>query len=524
MPAIPDLVAALPECYQPVFGHEELSRYTSRACHDRLALLERVTLAMRECLGRPPRLLDLGCAQGFMTLSLARHCERVVGVDMRDANVALCRALAREADLGHASFKQGTIQSAIAEVKDGEFDLVLGLSVFHHIGHADGADRARQLLTELSARSNAALLLEFAVREEGVYWAKSLPEHPEDWLADIPFHDRLAIHSTRLSAVPRPLYFASDAYWFCDGVVERFRSWQARPRSPTDDHRRARPRRIYYFSDRHFLKWYDGRGDADGAMDNFKDYERELTAIRHRLPDDYKADYVPALLGANRGDDRAWVLYARIAGETAAERMQRGAPVDIPGILAGTLDALCRLESAGLYHDDIRTWNIFLREPDDTVVPIDFAAIDRIPRDCAWPQNVFLSFLVFANELGNRHRDFRMALRAPWMAPTWSNDPVAARFLSVLWSTPHTRWSFAFFRETLRAARGAPADGPQPVVDAANMTLWMRAMEVWHTQVIDVQMATRWRNAYKHLAGTPVIRQLLWLRRRLRGVADPVDE
>lgn len=58
-------VAALPEKYQPIFGHPELSEGSSRGCEDRFVLIRECARRLQGELGRPLRVLDLGCAQGF---------------------------------------------------------------------------------------------------------------------------------------------------------------------------------------------------------------------------------------------------------------------------------------------------------------------------------------------------------------------------------------------------------------------------------------------------------------------------
>lgn len=58
-------VAALPEKYQPIFGHPELSEGSSRGCEDRFVLIRECAQRLQGELGRPLRVLDLGCAQGF---------------------------------------------------------------------------------------------------------------------------------------------------------------------------------------------------------------------------------------------------------------------------------------------------------------------------------------------------------------------------------------------------------------------------------------------------------------------------
>ncbi len=59
------LVSRLPEVYQPIYGHPELSEHASRATEDRFEDIRRVYEVLSDHLGRPLRVLDLGCAQGF---------------------------------------------------------------------------------------------------------------------------------------------------------------------------------------------------------------------------------------------------------------------------------------------------------------------------------------------------------------------------------------------------------------------------------------------------------------------------
>lgn len=63
--SLPQLVFDLPEIYQAIYGHPEMSQSTSRACIDRLDKIAEVHDVLARQLGRPLRVLDMGCAQGF---------------------------------------------------------------------------------------------------------------------------------------------------------------------------------------------------------------------------------------------------------------------------------------------------------------------------------------------------------------------------------------------------------------------------------------------------------------------------
>lgn len=66
-----ELVNALPEFYQPIYGHGEWDDKPLRNCKDRLLIIEKIYDDLSKKLERPLRVLDLGCAQGFFSLSLA---------------------------------------------------------------------------------------------------------------------------------------------------------------------------------------------------------------------------------------------------------------------------------------------------------------------------------------------------------------------------------------------------------------------------------------------------------------------
>lgn len=62
------LVSELPEIYQTIFGHPEWDGEAVRDCHERLALITKQYDHLSRELGRPLRVLDLGCAQASSAL------------------------------------------------------------------------------------------------------------------------------------------------------------------------------------------------------------------------------------------------------------------------------------------------------------------------------------------------------------------------------------------------------------------------------------------------------------------------
>lgn len=66
-----ELVEALPEFYQPIYGHSEWDDKPLRECKDRLPAIKKVYDALSKKLQRPLHVLDLGCAQSFFSMHIA---------------------------------------------------------------------------------------------------------------------------------------------------------------------------------------------------------------------------------------------------------------------------------------------------------------------------------------------------------------------------------------------------------------------------------------------------------------------
>ena len=71
MTKLESAVNALPEFYQPIYGHQELNSSAARNCYDRLDGVKKVCTALSHELKRPLRILELGCAQGFFSMNMA---------------------------------------------------------------------------------------------------------------------------------------------------------------------------------------------------------------------------------------------------------------------------------------------------------------------------------------------------------------------------------------------------------------------------------------------------------------------
>jgi O-antigen chain-terminating methyltransferase len=453
LPELKTLVDALSEVYQPIYGHSELSRFEPRSCEERLQQIVKVHDALARHLQRPVRVLDLGCAQGWFSLHLAHAGAQVLGIDYQAANINVCNMLVLENRHLSVRFKVMEIEQVPELLQDNAFDLVLGLSVFHHLCLHNGKEATRALLGGIAEKTSVCLL-ELALASEPTHWAPAQPESPEYLIAQIPFYRVLSYHATHLSAVSRPLYFCSRHLWYLNDAIDAFTQW----------HDNGRGRR-YFFGDKRLAKLYRTTGEY-GAINRYA--LTHAAAFLQKPPEGYV--WAPALIDAGKTPDSAWLVQEKIQGEMLGALMQAGTAYDARQIVRGVLQQLAVLERAGLFHADVRVWNIVV---DETGFPrlIDYNEISEAKRDCVWPESPFLAFLIFVNEVVTRRQLGTELSRPPFISP--HNLPEPYRFWALqLWRQPVSTWRFAFLLETLDTL----SDHPANAADDAD-ALWMQCIE-----------------------------------------------
>jgi O-antigen chain-terminating bifunctional methyltransferase/kinase len=440
LPDLPALVAALPERYQPIFGHAEFDAGASRDCRDRLAVVEQVIDALREALGRTVRVLDVGCAQGYFALSLAARGAAVTGVDRLASNIAVCRALAAESAGVDVRFVEADAAQELRSVEAGEYDVVLALSVLHHMCHEQGLAAVQDLLALLADKTEA-ILAETALREEPLYWAAAQADDPRRLFAGHAFVHVVEHHPTHLSGVARPFLFASNRWWYLGGALARFDHWTDVPHeAATGVH--AGTRRYYFTANRlakHFLL------SGQPGERNRLELEREAAFLGSPPP----GLRTPVLYGKGVAETEGWLVRELLPGRRVSELIAAAEPFDRAAVIGDVLDDLCALEAAHLYHGDVRTWNLILGT-DGRARLIDYGDITSSPRDCAWPDNIFLSFLIFVHELESHELLGALPMRTPAFAPQ-QFTPELRGWISALWRRPVEDWTFAFLRDEFRA-------------------------------------------------------------------------
>ncbi|WP_413729815.1 methyltransferase domain-containing protein [Sodalis sp. RH22] len=463
------LVSELPEVYQAIYGHPECAQEASRNCFDRLKVIDEVYEHLSAKLGRPLRVLDLGCAQGFFCLSLAAKGASVKGIDFQQQNIDLCRALAAENPQLKVSFEVGRIEDVIDALSPGDYDLVTGLSVFHHIVHLHGVDKVKAWLKRL-ADCSEALILELALRDEPLYWGPSQPEDARELIADCAFYHQLTSFDTHLSSITRPLYVVSNKYIILDDIFALFTEWRDWPYKAAQGAHKGSRR--YYFGHDFVCKVFnfDIKGSKLSAMESQRNRDEiaSESAFLKQPPAGFPA---PEFLGGGISEYDGWLMMERLSGELLLDLLSRRAPLNHETLLNSLLVQLTALEQAGLYHDDVRSWNILVNDNSEARL-IDLGSVATEKTDCVWPHDPFLAFFILVNEIFNPP-EIKINFSRPFALSPFNLPEPYDNWLYAVWQLPKAQWSF----ETMLALLQSRVSLPAPTTDNYGFNQWIAAVE-----------------------------------------------
>lgn len=432
-----ELVRELPEIYQPIFGEDVFTTKASRICQDRALEILSIYRDLRRVKGSELRVLDLGCAQGYFGFRLAELGAIVDGFDYSQENINVCRKLAELNPTLQIKFELKNIEVIVNELCENQYDLVLGLSVFHHLIHEHGLQYVESLFSRL-AHCVPAGIFEFALRAEPLYWAESLPENSDYLLARFAFVRQVATYGTHLSEVQRPLYFASNRYACLPDFIEEFEHWTTSSHE-ADGGFHSGSRR-YFFSQKAFIKILDFEGSR-GSF-NKREYQREADFLS-APPNGFSA---PKLFSSGCGDTAGWVVRELVDGKLLSSVISSGAIGDLNSdlIISKLLDELVALESAGKYHGDLRAWNILI-SPQGLPTIIDYGAISDFIEDGDDLYGQILSFFVLIREIHDKDvRDLK-SRRPRFVSPAHFSGWFGS-WARLLWAFPAHKWSFDLVR------------------------------------------------------------------------------
>lgn len=353
--------------------------------------IERVYDALSLELKRPLRVLDLGCAQGFFSFNIA-HKGGVTCVDLRPENVNLCNILADENPECKVQFVQAKIEDFVDTVQEGEYDLVLMLSVLHNMSKYLGIERVQDMVAYLSKKIPNGIF-EFAL--ESVH-AKYIPKNYRDFLPGFSFIRTLSYSDSRdVGGVKRPLCFASSRYAYFENLgMMKIDDITYNVHRTYNVHSGLNKKDVMHFhcGDK-FVKFFNVK-NQDLLLKSQQEVQflKDLGGQRG-LPKLYAVNVEQDITGL-----RIFIVRDRVKGITLSDKIASRTPINRWDVVKQTLEWLVFFEQHNYYHGDCGT-NNFIYSDDGKIYPIDYEEIRHERIVLAWPHNVIMLFFIFMNSV-----------------------------------------------------------------------------------------------------------------------------
>jgi len=379
-----DLVLALPEKYQPIFGRPELSDGASRNEEHRLGLIRGLYEKLRDYKGRNLRVLDLGCAQGFFSFSLAEMGAIVTGVDFTGENIALCKELENENPRLAVTFVCEPIQTFVKNIKKDDFDLVIGLSVWHHISFSETFGKTQNIISHLHNLADFHIS-ELALDSEDLYWASALPGDPRAHFPNASFSKVVGMCKTHLGSVHRPLYFSSLKAALTNRGLSEIVGSTFRPHN-------LFPVALETPMERRYFKTKDSFIKVQLGIEERPTFTQSLSSeliFYNEAPKSITSMF-PKVLSAEVGQFSSYIEFELVDGPLLLDYIfsTQTRVEDLGILLDKLLVILSKLEIQGYYQMDARLWNFMVDKKAD-LIPIDAGKISRTP-DVFPPQESYI--------------------------------------------------------------------------------------------------------------------------------------
>jgi len=363
----------LPEVCQPIYNHPELSVKDLRDSKSRLDIITNIINKKSKFLNRKLKILDIGCSQGFFSFNASNLGHEVLGVDYSNKNINFCHLLKDENKNLSISFSVLDLKDIDDIITNNKFDLVLGLSVFHHFIHenTNGLEDTKKIINNILNKCGSAIF-EFALTNEPYYWAKSQPKYFHDLINKIKYNYFIDKQNVHLSEIKRPIIFSSNQFIYYENFFSKID--QFKETSHINDDFTHKYSRKYFLFDQSILKTFDLETEERKKI-NLLESKKEIEILYNKKID----TLTPNLLFSKSNTYQSIIHREKYQGITLDEYIINNKYN--PGeILLKILSILETLEKKNLYFEDLRLWN-FIIDDKDNLNLIDYGSLNEIKED-----------------------------------------------------------------------------------------------------------------------------------------------
>jgi len=363
------------EYYQPAYMIGGINLVPQRECKDRCRIIEKSL--NNNVVGL--RILDIGSSLGYICYYFADRGAVTEGWESNPKNAEVAKLIGQINGIS-ANFKTKELYlETLDDIHIGKFDVVIILSVLHHIIHYKGLQYVQEIIKNL-IENVPILFVELALKneDETLFWNEAQPENELaifDLIKDEIIIKKIGEFSTHLSLKQRPLYKISKKknniiingklYLYDKKTYFAYNDSELPYINPELG-------RNYYFSEKYIIKEYF----LNAFDDNLKQITTEISNML--FLNNISKIKTTKLIDFEISNNRAVVILARDDGDLISDILGKE-EIDPEKVAKDVLEFLSVLEEKNYHHNDIRSWNILWNGKNAQV--IDYGLMSPIVKD-----------------------------------------------------------------------------------------------------------------------------------------------
>ena len=350
------------EYYQPIYGIPAIffSSKPKRDCSERAKVIE--NFFNNDVFNL--RILDIGSSLGYFCFYLADRGAFVDGWETNEMNYHVSNLVKQINQINTANFYLRTLdKDTIKNIPYDNYDCVLALSIFQHINNLYGLHYCQDLIQYLLEKS-PILIVELANRQENtdVYWKDSLPIDELAFFANLKDCNikKIGDFDTHLSETKRSMYAVTQKFVTVNNhkyLIDKLQYKSYKEFSLTLQRR-------FIYTKKYFIKKYHLNDE-----ENFKQIINEINILN--LIKEKSIQNTTRLIEYELDKNQVTLVLERINGILLSDSLPQLQDEEKEHIIDKILAILCELESMGIFHNDIRTWNILI-DAENNPYLIDF--------------------------------------------------------------------------------------------------------------------------------------------------------
>ena len=363
------------EYYQPLYKTPCLLKnpVPQRKCEDRCQAIENTLLSLGNNL-TGIKILDVGSSLGYNSFYFADRKAHVFAID-NNIDSVLASRLISELNGIDVCFRVAEFDlEYINLIQESEYDVVLLLSVIHHIIYFKGLEYTKKMMKILLDKV-PVIIVELAIKDEeneekDLSWKEALPNDSLSIFENCQdiYIKAIGYFPTHLSSVKRPLYAISKKVIKVNNNIYQIDKliWKAYKDSSVPSGR------LYYFSQNKFIKEYLFLNRLDSIKNDNK--VQIISEIANFIALKDEIDGVPKFFDYEINDQRAYIVLENIEGQLLCDILNELDSSNQKRIINQLIQILGKIEKKGLYHNDIRTWNIMVSEQKTFIIDMGLAS------------------------------------------------------------------------------------------------------------------------------------------------------